>query len=121
MRRPLLTLLSTASAVLLSAAACSSGDGVERARLDTGGDVELVAALQPVDDCGELLDAIQEAALERVGPYGFDGGLAFTVGDEFAGAEIAGDARSSAPTASAAIPAQTTPTTAADVSGTNVQ
>ncbi len=118
MRRHLTPLITALLTVTLVAAACSSGDGVEQTAATP--DLELVAALQPVDDCDTLLDHLQSEALDRVGPYGF-GDYGPIIMEDFAestvsgatGADQAGAQTPAAPTS----PVTTTP----DVSGTNVQ
>ena len=75
-----------AGAALL-AGACSSGDDPEASRATSGvGDLHsnlpvgtwpqasFASALAPYDDCDALLTDLQDRALERVGPYGLDGG-----------------------------------------------
>lgn len=125
MRRHLTPLLTAATATLLLAAACSSGDGVQPAERATGvdGDIQLIAALQPVDSCDQLLADLRERALDEVGPYGFNTGGPY-VADGIAIPSTAEDALAAggdvAAGDSAAAP-QTPPTTTADVSGTNVQ
>ncbi len=128
MRRHLTPILTAATATLLLAAACSSADSTSEAGRSTGidGDIELIAALQPVDDCDQLLSDLQAEALDRVGPYGFDDGR-YYVGIAEDGMAAPGAATSSAEgddtaaVADAAAAPQTPATTTPGVSGTNVQ
>ncbi len=89
------------------------------------GPMDLTAArLVSFEACDELVGFAQEAALPRVGPWGFEGpGLAgFAVGGARAMTEAlgAGDAAAGAPAPGAA-PAAPTPQAGVDYSGTNVQ
>lgn len=125
MRRHLTPLLTAATATLLLAAACSSGDGVQSAQRSTGidADLQLIASLQPVDDCDQLLADLKEEALAQVGPYGFDGSPYYFTEDgvampSAAESTAAGD---DAGAADGAARPETTPSTVAGVSGTNVQ
>jgi len=128
MRRHLTPLLTAATAILLLAAACSSGSGVDGTERPSGidGDLELIAALQPVDDCDQLLADLQAEALDRVGPYGFDDGrYYFGIAED--GLAVPGTAATSAEgdddaaASDAAAAPQTPVTTTPGVSGTNVQ
>ncbi len=79
-------------------------------------EIVLTSGLQTVADCSTLLDRIKDEAVERVGPYGFDGGL-FGIEPEIAFGvdEEARDVEESAAETTAA-PANTVPaaTTSAD-------
>lgn len=126
MRRHLTPLLTAATATALLAAACSSGGGVDTAERSTGidGDLQLIAALQPVDDCDQLLADLQADALERVGPYGFDDGRYYFGGIAEDGVAVPGAATAAEgddAAADAAAAPQTPATTTPGVSGTNVQ
>lgn len=49
--------------------------------------VRAIGALVPFSACDEALDHLKREALERVGPYGLDGGIYPTAGEGLAGAE----------------------------------
>jgi len=81
-------------------------------------DITLVSALEPFDSCEELLGYFREEALERVGPWGLDGGFDHYVAME--GTELrAGGPTSVADTAAAASSGGGAAT--GDFSTTNVQ
>jgi uncharacterized secreted protein with C-terminal beta-propeller domain len=89
MRRFWMTAVAVVAGTTLLATACSKteprGGGVDGA--------VPIAALTSFDACDEHLSWIQEAALERVGPYGLGGGYVAFEGD------IAFDAAAEAPVA----------------------
>lgn len=108
--------LVLALATLLSAGACASGGVQTSARQQ----VQLVASLRPFSACDDLLAHLRAEALDRVGPYGLDGGPIvmedFTEGGMPATSAPAGDAATTSGAAPAE-PRQSDP----DVSSTNVQ
>ena len=118
-RRIVFILLVT----VLLAAGCSTGDdagsGAEGVDL---GDVTLAAALTPFDSCDALLDHLRTEALDRVGPYGLDGGgyygpIAF---DDMGSAEdgtVRSEALPGAPVPTSTIPTSSTNTQEALVDG----
>lgn len=57
----------------LVAAACGSDDNAGGRRLPA--EIVLAGRLTPFDACDELLDHLQGEALERVGPWGLEGGV----------------------------------------------
>ena len=64
-------LIAATAAVAVLAAACSSAPQT-RSKFDAG-DLDLIASLERFEGCEDLLDHLESEALERVGPYGFDG------------------------------------------------
>ncbi len=63
-----------------------SGDG----RSGDGG-ARFVRALRPFADCSAFIDHVRAAALERVGPYGLDGGGGYWIAEDVALEEMAVD------------------------------
>ena len=122
MRRHLRTIFITLFTLTLVAAACSSGDGIATRddQQDPGGNLELIASLQPVDSCDALLAHLQEEALARVGPYGF-GDDAMIVVEDLAEVAVPSPGPSAAGGDDTAAAPQTPATTTPGVSGTNVQ
>ena len=47
-----------------------------------GDDIELIASLQPFDSCDDLLAYFRREALDRVGPYGLNGGPYYAFAEE---------------------------------------
>jgi len=121
---PVAGLLATA----LLAAACTGGDGDPAARgpVPDLGDTVRIAALEQYGSCDAFLAAVRAEALERVGPWGLEGGgWAWPM---FATDDIGGDGAvaegASAPDAGRGDAPATTVPGAGDgreVSGTNVQ
>ena len=74
--RTLLATIASAVALTLLGAGCATdrGDDSGTVRLDS---IAPVAALAPLDSCGDLLGDLQREALDRVGPYGFDEGYPY--------------------------------------------
>jgi hypothetical protein len=70
-------LVSGVLAALLVAGACTSGSDEPAASdpTDLGRDqIQLTSGLGTLDSCDALLDRLKADALDRVGPYGFNGG-----------------------------------------------
>lgn len=90
------------------------------------GDVQLVAALQPFDACDDFLSHVKSQALERVGPYGLDGGMVARSAPDAGGREDTAVSAESAPAPMGTTPATTLPATDefgadGDATGTNNQ
>ena len=78
MRRFLSIVAVYLSIVAVAAVAANLSDPDPSGRGAAGepdDEIVLAAALQQFDDCDQLLQYFREAALERVGPYGLDGGM----------------------------------------------
>lgn len=94
------------------------------------GDVRLVASLEPFDACDTALSHLKDLALERVGPYGLDGGVTAYADDMVAARETMAGAEETAAapqsdagmkSAPATTAAGNTAATDSDGTGTNNQ
>lgn len=112
-----------AAAAALLAAACtvngSSGDDIgDGTKHPWSDDIVLASALQPFDQCDQLLSYVKEHALDMVGPWGLNGGVYPAMAREGMASSdaAAGEADALAATESAPAPVE-----GEDYSGTNVQ
>jgi len=129
MTRTWRTLTGLAAVMALGATACtSSGEGAAD-RVEELPNFALAASLQSFDACDDLLSHLRTEGLERVGPYGLDGGdffdgpIAFEVDVESADRhDSSEDSNTAAPTVPDSETAQGgPPVEGEDFSGTNVQ
>lgn len=118
-------LVTVVAGAALLAGACSGGDAPEGERSSASRRAEdgartvawpeasFASALEPYDSCDALLGDVQGAALERVGPYGLDGGgLAMTGEGDVVFEAVGAAAEDRAAVPGAPVPTTTAPTSA---------